>query len=131
MSKRIIVSGGTGFIGKRLCQELVGTGYEIFILTRNEEKAKKSFSNEVTPVEWDGKTSVGWLKYADGAHAIINLAGENIGAGRWSKKKKASILQSRIQVGKAVLEAISKAKNKITRLGAGCFSFCDCNLADS
>jgi len=112
MSKKIIVTGGTGFIGKRLCQELAGSGYELFILTRNKAQARQIFVDKITPLEWDSKTSAGWSNYVDGAHAIINLAGENIGAGRWTKKKKASILRSRIQVGQAVIEAISQAKNK-------------------
>jgi uncharacterized protein (TIGR01777 family) len=112
MSNRIIVTGGSGFIGRKLCQELAESGYELFILTRNIEPARKIFANKVTLVKWDGNTSAGWMKYADGAHAIINLAGENIGAGRWTRKKKESILQSRIQAGNAVVEAINKAKNK-------------------
>ena len=112
MSKRIIVAGGTGFIGKKLGMELTASGYELFILTRNKEQARKIFTNKITPLEWDGKTSAGWEKYLDGAFAIINLAGENIGAGRWNKKRKENILQSRLQAGNAIVNAISKAKNK-------------------
>jgi len=112
MAKKIIITGGTGFIGKKLCQELAASGYELFILTRNIERTNKIFVNNFTPLEWDGETSNGWLNYADGAYAIINLAGENIGSGRWTRNKKKSILQSRLLAGKAVIEAINKAKNK-------------------
>jgi uncharacterized protein (TIGR01777 family) len=112
MSKRIIVTGGTGFIGKKLCCELVESAYDVIVLTRNIVKAKNIFGDKVDPILWDSKTSEGWIKFADGAHAIINLAGDNIGAGRWTKKKKQRILQSRIHAGKAVVEAITQAKNK-------------------
>lgn len=112
MSKRIIVTGGTGFIGKRLVQELAGSNYELFILTRDKERTQKIFANKVTLLQWDAQTSTDWSEYADSAYAIINLAGENIGAGRWTRKKKQSILQSRLQAGTAVVDAIAKAKNK-------------------
>jgi uncharacterized protein (TIGR01777 family) len=112
MSPKIIVIGGTGFIGRHLCSALVATNNDVIVLTRNIEKAKAIFNNEVIAVYWDGKSSAGWLKYADGANAIVNLAGDNIGAGRWTKKKKNRILESRIHAGEAIGEAIANIKDK-------------------
>ncbi len=112
MTRRIIVTGGTGFIGQSLRSDLIDAGYEVIVLTRQAAGAKKIFDNKVIPVQWDGNSSAGWLEYAEGAHAIVNLAGENIGSGRWTKKKKQRILSSRIQAGLAVTEAIRMARNK-------------------
>ena len=112
MSSKIIVTGGTGFIGRNLCASLSNSNYEIIVLSRNIEIAKKIFGGNATPVSWDGKSAAGWIDHVDGAHAIINLAGENIGSGRWTQKKKQRILESRIQAGKAVVEAIRQTKNK-------------------
>ena len=112
MSQRIIITGATGFIGNALCKELIGGGYEVFGLSRNREMGKKLLPDEVEVVKWDTKSGQGWADYADGAYAIVNLAGENIAAGGWTEEKKERIIQSRLDAGKAVLEAVEKAKNR-------------------
>lgn len=61
---------------------------------------------------WDGRTAQGWGSLADGAQAIINLAGENIGDGRWTDERKLRIRQSRVQAGAAVVEAVRSASVK-------------------
>jgi uncharacterized protein (TIGR01777 family) len=66
----------------------------------------------VKAVEWDGVTAAGWAEMVDGALAIVNLAGDNIGAGRWTAKKKQRILESRLNAGRAVTEAIRGTERK-------------------
>jgi NAD dependent epimerase/dehydratase family enzyme len=51
------------------------------------------FGPNVSVVEWDRKSSGVWQDYANGAYAVVNLAGENIGSGRWSLQKKQAILK--------------------------------------
>lgn len=109
---RIIVAGAYGFIGKALCFRLLKENYEVIALSRNLEKAKKIFGTQVKVVEWDAKSSEGWQDYANGAYAVVNLAGENIGSGRWTPKKKQAILQSRLDVGRAVVEAAKSVEKK-------------------
>ncbi len=108
----IIITGATGFIGKALCFRLLKEGYEVIALSRNLEKAKKILGNDVTVVEWDGRSCRGWQDYANGAYAVVNLAGENIGSGRWTPKRKQSILQSRLDAGRAVVEAAKSVEKK-------------------
>ena len=108
----IIISGATGFIGKALTRELVESGYDIAVLTRDREKAKAQFRDKAIIAEWDGQTSQGWLELAARARAIINLAGENIGAGRWTKKRKQLIVGSRLNAGRAVVDAVRGAPAK-------------------
>jgi len=112
MNRRILVTGATGFIGRSLCGELAGAGYEIAALSRRPAEAEKILGPEVKVVEWDAATAKGWSEFAEGALAIVNLAGENIGSGRWTEKKKQAILDSRLTAGRAVTEAIRAADQK-------------------
>ena len=112
MNKRIIITGATGFIGRALSGELASAGYEIIALTRRHAEAEKILGPDVKVVEWDAATATGWSAFADGATAIINLAGDNIGSGRWTGKKKERILASRLNAGKAVTEATARAEVK-------------------
>lgn len=105
----VIISGATGFIGVSLTQSLIRRGYDVAVLTRNRAKAKRLFGDSVIVAEWDGKTAQGWLELASRSLAIINLAGENIGAGRWTKEKKEQLLRSRLEAGKAVVDAVIRA----------------------
>jgi uncharacterized protein (TIGR01777 family) len=108
----VIISGATGFIGRPLASDLAKAGYEVAVLTRNPQKASALFGNRVIPARWDGRTSDGWLELASGALGVINLAGENIGAGRWTDKKKKEIRRSRMDAGRAVMDAIEKSLNR-------------------
>jgi uncharacterized protein (TIGR01777 family) len=109
---RIIITGATGFIGRALSKHLVKAGYEVTTLSRSAKKTSEIFGQEITVAEWDGKTARGWVVQAEGDYAIINLAGENIGAGRWTREKKQSILESRLNAGKALVEAVKLAREK-------------------
>lgn len=112
MKKRIIITGATGFVGRPLSHELARAGYEIIGLSRRPAETEKVFNGDVKVVEWDAATATGWSEFADGALAIVNLAGENIGGGRWTEERKRRILRSRLNAGKAVTEAIRSAKKK-------------------
>lgn len=109
---RIIITGATGFIGRALTRELAGAGYEVVVLSRNPKTGKGVFENQVSTVKWDGKSGEGWTAYADGAHTVINLAGENIASGRWTKKRKQTILESRLNAGEAIVEAVKQTHQK-------------------
>ncbi len=123
--KRVIVTGATGFIGKALCFRLAEEGYEVIALTRSLEKGEKLFGNLARAARWDGKSADNWLDFVDGALAIVNLAGENIGSGRWIAQKKESILQSRLDAGLAVVEAVESVEKKpkvvIQASAIGCY----------
>src|SRR5512134_2085224 len=105
---RVIITGGTGLIGRPLSAALVAEGHDVTVLSRNPDNVK-TMTAGVKLFAWDAQSAQGWGHLADGADAIINLAGEGIGDGRWSSERKQKIRQSRTQAGKAVLEAISAA----------------------
>ena len=106
MEKRVIVTGATGFIGKALSTELAEGGYEVMALSRRPVEAQEILAGSAKVVEWDAAKAGKWAELLDGALAVVNLAGENIGTGRWTEKKKQRILNSRLNAGRAVTEAI-------------------------
>ena len=106
---RIIVTGGSGFIGRALVGELAASGYEVVALTRDPEAVRARLPRGVTPAKWNGRTAADWGGLADGAGAIVNLAGDNLAEGRWTKAKKARIRTSRVDAGTAVVEAVRAA----------------------
>jgi len=110
--KRILVTGGTGFIGRALAHELVAAGFEVVALTRDPGKSAALFGLDAGTAEWDGRTGGSWAPLADGALAIVNLAGDNLAEGRWTRAKKARILGSRVESGAAVVAAVKAAKQK-------------------
>ena len=107
--RRILLTGATGFIGRALVQDLDAAGYETVILTRDPRTAPPASGRGIRFVKWDARTAEGWGPLADGARAIINLAGDNLAEGRWTKAKKARILASRMSAGAAVTEAARSA----------------------
>ncbi|MBN1436383.1 MAG: TIGR01777 family oxidoreductase [Sedimentisphaerales bacterium] len=112
MSKRIVITGGTGFIGSALCRSLVDAGHNVVILSRRAQHEGDVKSEAIKIVRWDGANVGDWVTEVDGAFAIINLAGENLANGRWTAEKKERILDSRIQAGTVLLESIRQAVHK-------------------
>lgn len=109
MDKRIVITGGSGLIGSRLCELLLEEGFSPIVLSRNPGKVSERFAERVRVVEWDCRSSAGWLDYADGAEAIVNLAGAPIGSGRWTPAVMERIMGSRVDAGTAVLEAVQRS----------------------
>jgi len=71
---RVIITGGTGLIGRALAAELAAGGREVVVLSRSPERAA-NLPAGVRAERWDGRTAGGWGALADGAEAIVNLAG--------------------------------------------------------
>jgi len=108
---RIIITGGTGLIGKALSTALLADGHQVIVLSRNPDKAINTPSG-LQLEKWDGKSTAGWGHLVDGAGAIVNLAGEGIADGRWSAERKKLIRESRVHVGLAVQDAVKQATEK-------------------
>jgi len=108
---RVLITGGSGLIGRALAAELARSGNEIIILRRTPERII-GLQAGVLAERWDGRTAEAWYALADGADAIVNLAGENISSGRWTEERKRAILQSRLNAGRAIVQAVQAAANK-------------------
>lgn len=109
---RVLITGATGFIGKNLSGSLLESGHEIIALTRNVENAGNILGSGVQCIHWDGQTTEAWQEYIEETDVVVNLAGENLAEGPWSESYRKRILNSRIQAGAAISEAILKAKRK-------------------
>jgi uncharacterized protein (TIGR01777 family) len=115
---RVIITGGSGLIGSTLAADLATNGHEVIILSRNPARVT-GLPAGVRAMGWDGQTSSGWGDLADGAGAIVNLAGESVAgdsllAMRWTTERKKNILESRAHAGAAVVEAVRDADHKPT-----------------
>ncbi len=105
-AERIVVAGATGFIGRSLVRELVAGGYDVAALTRGPAPTAGLIPAAVRTAVWDGRTPGAWTALVDGALAVVNLAGDNLAQGRWTRAKKGRILSSRTAPGAALTEAI-------------------------
>lgn len=99
---KIIIAGGTGFIGQKLTDLLLSKGHEIVILTRTIRKN----SGNITYIQWLGDNTAPEheIKHAD---AVINLAGVSINNGRWTTKHQQQIYDSRMTATDELLRIIS------------------------
>src|SRR4051794_12609303 len=93
--KRVVLTGATGLIGKRLTNELASRGYRVTVFSRNPEKARRTLPGTSEYVAWQHE-STDWATHVTGAYAVINLAGAGIFSRRWTKSYKRRILESRV-----------------------------------
>ena len=98
---KIAVTGGSGLIGTALVQRLLSRGDDVLVLTRDASRVRAG-----RPLVWDGKTQGPWSAEVADADAVVNLAGENIGGGRWTPERKRRLVDSRIDATRAVVEAM-------------------------
>lgn len=101
---KIVVAGGTGFLGEPLVRRLVARGEDVTVLTRNPKKVAAGRG-----VQWDARTQGAWSNEVANADVVINLAGENIGDGRWTDARKQQLIDSRVHATNAVVEALRNA----------------------
>ncbi|MFA5583402.1 MAG: TIGR01777 family oxidoreductase, partial [Bacteriovoracaceae bacterium] len=111
---RILITGGTGMIGKELGKALSAQGHELIILTRNTEKAKAVLPYPAKIITYTNSTIPD--EAFEGVEAIYNLAGENIGAKRWNSERKKKLHASRIKMTQNLVKGVKHqlANNKKT-----------------
>jgi len=113
---KVIITGGTGLIGRELSADLAADGHEVIVLSRAPETSE-GLPAGVRAERWDGRTADGWASLADGADAVVNLAGASIsGEGllpsRWTDERKRLIRESRLNAGRAVVDAVRQTSRK-------------------
>lgn len=109
MTEKILITGGSGFVGKSLTQLLISQGYHILVLSRQKKKNTEGISYFTWNVE-KGLVDEEAILEAD---YIIHLAGENVAKSRWSKKRKREIIQSRVQSTELIHSFLAENKNKL------------------
>ena len=112
----ILITGGTGMIGKRLTQLLIGKGYEVIILSRESFPMPIGMSRELEGVvyaNWDIAGQTINKEALTKADHIIHLAGAGVADKRWSKKRKQEIVDSRRQTSSLIVKALAEIPNKV------------------
>jgi uncharacterized protein (TIGR01777 family) len=105
--KTYLVTGGSGFIGRRLCQQLINQGHQVIVVTRNFSATADLFHGQVTLLE-----SIQQLQPETHVDIIINLAGEPLAASRWNEQSKAKFIDSRVSMTKSIEAFIERADVK-------------------
>lgn len=105
---KILITGGTGFIGSALSRDLARLNYKVIVITRHKAYSGLFRQQRVEVLPWNPPTLIP-QNVISGIDAIVNLAGEPIAAKRWTKKQKELILSSRIDTTDAVVQSIKNA----------------------
>lgn len=132
--KKIVITGATGLIGKKLSQKLSEDGHQIIVFSRDASSAKNILQKEFTYIDWDYRKNDNWIESISSADAIIHLAGINLFSKRWNKKFKEEILASRKETTKALVDAIKLSERKpevfVSASGVGYYGDCGDELLD-
>lgn len=108
MKKNVLISGGTGFVGKHLIQKLIANGYTVSILSRS----KKTNTEAIFYYTWDVEKQTIDDEAVQKADYVIHLAGENIAGKRWTNQRKEVILSSRVLSAQLIYNSVQKSDKK-------------------
>ncbi len=104
---KLLVAGGTGFIGAPLVRALTQHGHEVTVVTRSPDRHRPA--ERLQFVSWKGEAWGCRLAEADG---IVNLAGESIAAGRWTARRKLALQESRLQTTRRLVDAMASGSTR-------------------
>jgi uncharacterized protein (TIGR01777 family) len=107
MKRKIIIAGGSGFLGTALARTFVARGDEVFVLTRSPH----SRTDGAKDIAWDAKTLGDWASLIDGADVVLNLTGKSVDC-RYTEKNRRVIIDSRVDSTRVVGEAIARCQNQ-------------------
>ncbi len=102
---KVLVAGGTGFIGAPLCRALASRGHEVRVVTRRPAPAASGIAH----VSWDNEA---WRRFLGETDAVINLAGEPIAGARWSAAHKHALRESRLSTTRRLVDAIGEQSHR-------------------
>ena len=106
--KKILITGGTGFIGQALRTKLLQEGHYLTVITRSPKKYEDESAKNQRFISWDGDL----VSAMNDADVVINLAGENLFSQRWNEAVKQRIYNSRIDGTRTLVEAMRDAEQK-------------------
>jgi uncharacterized protein (TIGR01777 family) len=104
----IMISGGSGFLGRALTKSFLSDGHKVFILARGAAVVEGA-----QVIQWDAKTTSGWGSLVNDMDVIVHLAGKSLSTFPWTPATKRSFHDSRVLSGKAIMDAISQATRRL------------------
>ena len=102
---KVLIAGGTGFLGTALRNLLTHNSHEVFTLTRGSSRGR-------TQIHWDGKTAQDWGHVVNEMDAVANITGFGLEHWPWTKRQKQKFVDSRVLPGRALLAAIQSASRR-------------------
>jgi len=106
---KLLVTGGTGFIGGALCGVLEEAGHELILLSRT---VRPQTGGRRRVIVWQPPAPGPWERELDGTDGVVHLAGESIVAKRWTPSQKQRLAESRVKSTRAIVEAIGRAARR-------------------
>ena len=108
VKKSCIITGATGFIGRKLSHFLIERGFEVLGLSRNPDGVPDRSGLRIPLARWNPDRLDGWETVMKNAAIVISLAGESIGRFRWTRGIKQRILQSRVRSCRCLVRAFEE-----------------------
>ena len=118
---KVVITGATGFIGRHLSVRLIDEGHTVVGLSRNPEKASTRLSPRATLTAWPSDSDR--TSPIEDCDAIVNLAGENLSAGRWTPRRRQALLQSRLDAIHSIAGALEGRKRPVTLVQASAVGY--------
>lgn len=106
----VVIAGGTGFIGRAMCRELLQAGHEVTVLTRDVSRASGRVPQGVKVAQWSPERSEELRGVLSAKGAVINLSGESVAAQRWTPEFKHKLVDSRVNSTRALVQGIRSAE---------------------
>ncbi len=103
---KVVLAGGTGYIGRSLTRALQRLGHQTTVLTRQTPRQVVGLPSETTIIRWNASPHGGWTSALAGADSIVNLAGVRVAGRPWTYGRREQIISSRIQTTRALLAAL-------------------------
>jgi len=109
----VLITGGTGLIGKALSELLLQKGYQVIILSRTVPGQQAGDSSDLTYAHWDIARQTVDAAAVQKADYIIHLAGAGVADKRWTSKRKKEIINSRIKSSALLVKAMTENANRV------------------
>src|SRR4051812_24779436 len=109
---KVLVTGASGFVGKKVVKELLANGDQVVVLTRSIAKAALSLGSKCKYFTWSDTSVKPPMEAFEGVDAIINLMGEGIAEKKWDETQKKKIHDSRVNGTRMLIEAIKELSKR-------------------
>ncbi|GEP95730.1 TIGR01777 family oxidoreductase [Chitinophaga cymbidii] len=109
----VLITGGTGLVGRALTEMLLEKGYKVIVLSR---RPRRSNHPGLRYAQWDLHRKTLDTTALQEADHIVHLAGANVAEGRWTERRKQEIVDSRVQSGQLLYERLSDTPNKVRKV---------------
>ncbi|APR87655.1 Cell division inhibitor [Minicystis rosea] len=109
--KKVVITGGTGFVGRKLVEELGRRGDRVVVLTRDAGRAQAKLPSGARAVTWTPEAEGPWMDELASADAVVHLAGEPV-AQRWTEEARRRIVASRVDSTRLLVETIGRGARK-------------------